>query len=174
VKHTERDFEQLSWHDCHVWGIELRVGEPDEDDWSSDLVLRLDYIVEWLCGVGEPAEFRVAPAELVFHGVTEPHIEIPWTPPAYQVAIYLPSIDRIDREPVADQKVFLDRTYYSWRIHLNRPAGGVISLGAVGFTQAPLGEPLVTPRQHLTRSERDRALQSLERADSAHPGGTLP
>jgi hypothetical protein len=34
---TEADFDHLSWHDCHIWGIELCAGDPDEADWTSDL-----------------------------------------------------------------------------------------------------------------------------------------
>jgi hypothetical protein len=158
LRHTEQDFDRLSWHDCHIRGLELRVGDPDEDDWTSDLVLHLDFIVEWLCGVGEPAQFRVAPAELVFHGVTELHLALPWSEPTYRVALYLPAIDRIEREVVTNQKVFLDRPYYAWRIRLNRPSDGEIRFGAVGFAQSTLGPALLTSRQHLTARERERAL----------------
>jgi hypothetical protein len=37
---TEADFEQLSWHDCHIWGMEFQTGDPDEDDWTSDVIPR--------------------------------------------------------------------------------------------------------------------------------------
>src|SRR5262249_11194595 len=76
VTQTEADFEQMSWHDCHIWRIEFRVGEPEDDDWTSDLVLGLDFILEWLCGVDGSATFKIAPATLVFHGVTDPKIAI--------------------------------------------------------------------------------------------------
>ena len=74
--YTEADFDRLSWHDCHIWGIELRAGDPDDGDWTSDLVLDIDFIVEWICGTGGGGQFRVAPATLVFHGVTDPKIDI--------------------------------------------------------------------------------------------------
>jgi hypothetical protein len=44
---TEADFDELSWHDCHIWAQRFDVGSPEEDDWTSDLVLDLDFIVEW-------------------------------------------------------------------------------------------------------------------------------
>jgi len=53
--YTEADFGRLSWHDCHVWRVELRAGDPDEQDWTSDLVLDVDYIVEWPGGHNGPA-----------------------------------------------------------------------------------------------------------------------
>ena len=159
MRHTDADFERLSWHDCHVWGLELRVGDPHEDDWTSDLVLRLDYILEWICGVDGGGQFRVAPAELVFHGVTDPEVGIRWGQSGFQVSLSLPSIDRIERALVQDQRVFLDRPYYRWRVGLNWPDGGELAFGAVGFTQTLLGEPLLTQdRQHLTLSERARVL----------------
>lgn len=155
--YTETDFERLSWHDCHIWGVALRVGDPDEDDWTSDLALDIDFIVDWICEVaGGDARFRVAPATLTFHGVTDLRIRIDWGDSGFQVALHEVSIDRIEREPVREQKVHLDRPYYSWRIRLNWPQTGEIVFGAVGFTQTLLAEPVLTDRQHLSLSERDR------------------
>ncbi|PYS48292.1 MAG: hypothetical protein DMG13_25820 [Acidobacteria bacterium] len=62
MTHTEADFDRLSWHDCHIWALELRAGEPDDEDWTSDLALDIDFIVEWICGVSCDVQFRVAPA----------------------------------------------------------------------------------------------------------------
>lgn len=39
-------FEAFSWHDCHIWDIELRAGDFDTGDWCSDLVLDIGYIAE--------------------------------------------------------------------------------------------------------------------------------
>ena len=25
----------MSWHDCHIWGVDLRAGNADEGDWTS-------------------------------------------------------------------------------------------------------------------------------------------
>lgn len=156
MAYTEADFERLSWHDCAVWGIEVRAGEPDEGDWTSDLALDLDYIVEWVGGAGAPVRFRVAPATLVFHGVTDPRIAVDWGPSSHQVAIHPMAIDRIERAPLRDQRVYLDRPYYRWTIRLNWPQGGEIVLGAVGFTQTLRAEPALVDRQSLSRRERAR------------------
>jgi len=152
VTHTEADFERLSWHDCHLWGIELRAGDPDEGDWTSDLALDIDFIAECVRGGG----YRVAPATLVFHGVTDPKINIDWGRSGFQVALHEASIDTIERERIQDQKVHLDRPYWSWRIRLNWPAGGEIAFGAVGFTQALRAEPVLCERAHLSLTERNR------------------
>ncbi|MGH2362971.1 MAG: hypothetical protein ACRDGM_20780, partial [bacterium] len=85
-----------------------------------------------------------------------PRIDIDWGRSGFQVALHGVSIDRIERERVHDQKVYLDRPYYSWRILLNWPRGGEIAFGAVGFTQTLLAEPALTNQQHLSRQERSR------------------
>jgi hypothetical protein len=33
--YPEADLDRLCWHDCHIWGIELRAGDPDDGDWTS-------------------------------------------------------------------------------------------------------------------------------------------
>ena len=152
MTHTEADFERLSWHDCHIWGIELRVGDPDEGDWTGDLALDFDFIVEWV----RRGQYRVAPATLVFHGVTDPRIDIDWGRSGFQVALHTVTIDSIERERIQDQKVHLDRPYYSWRIRLNWPAGGEIALGAVGFTQTLRAEPVFSETECLSWTERNR------------------
>lgn len=156
MTHTEADFERLSWHDCHIWGLDFHVGQADEDDWTSDVVLDIDFITEWMCGVTGGAQFCVAPATLAFHGVTDPRIMIDWGRSGFQAALHGVSIDRIDRERVNNQKVYLDRPYYSWRILLNWPKAGEIAFGAVGFTQTLLTEPVLTDKQHLSLRERSR------------------
>ena len=162
TSYTEADFGRLSWHDCHVWRVELRAGDPDEQDWTSDLVLDVDYIVEWLCGVGGGGQFRVAPATLVFHGVTDLRINVDWGRSGFQCALHELSIDGIEREPIQDQKVYLDRPYYRWTIHLNWPAAGEMVFGAAGFTQTLRGEPALMEKQSLSRRQRDRAASNAE------------
>jgi len=157
--YTDAEFEELSWHDCHLFAFELRVGDPDEGDWTSDLVLTLDVITEWVCGIDGGAQFRVAPATLVFHGVTDLHLNVDWGRSGFQVSLHEISIDRIERQRIQDQKIFLDRPYYQWTIRLNWPAGSQISFGAVGFTQSLLAEPVLTENPWLSRSARSRGAQ---------------
>ena len=134
--HTETNFDQLSWHDCPIWGLQFHVGDPDANDWTRDLVLDIDFILEWICGVGEGVQFRIAPATLVFHGVTDLKIHIDWETSGFQLSLHEVTIGHIERKRLEKQKVHLDRPYYSWQITLNWPQGGEITFGAVGFTQA--------------------------------------
>ena len=161
--HTEAEFDQLSWHDCHIWGFELRAGNPDDDDWTSDFAFDIDFIVEWICGVDGGAQFKVAPATLVFHGVTDPRIDIACETGVF-VSLHPLSMDRVDRVRVEDQKVYLDRPYYEWTIRLSWPSGGCVAFGAVGFTQTLQAEPLVTERQCLSRRLREH-LKSKRSSD---------
>jgi hypothetical protein len=154
--YTDADFDHLSWHDCSIWAIELRAGNPTEGDWTSDLALDIDFVVEWICGVDGRGQFRLAPASLVFHEVTDPKINIDWGSSAFQAALHPVSIGRIEREQIRDQKVHLDRPYYSWKISLNWPDGGEIAFGAVGFTQTLHAEPILTKNQYLSLNERIR------------------
>jgi hypothetical protein len=154
--YTEADFEHLSWHDCHVWRIDLHAGDPAASDWTSDLVLDVDFIAEWLCEIDGGGQFRVAPATLAFHGVTDLRINIDWGRSGFRSTLHEVSIDRIERAPIPDQKVYLDRPYYSWTIRLNWPASGEIAFGAVGFTLTLWAEPIVIGEQRLSRRERQR------------------
>jgi hypothetical protein len=160
---TESDFENLSWHDCTIWGFALRHGDPAEDDWTSDVVLDIDFIVEWVrsetcdleSGGACVLQFKVAPATLTFHGVTDLRVELQSPSSGFQLVPPLISITSIQRERVQHQKVHLDRPYYSWTIKLdNCMTGGVISFGAVGFTQVLRAQPRLTKNQNLTLRER--------------------
>ncbi|MBZ5575144.1 MAG: hypothetical protein LAP40_01130 [Acidobacteriia bacterium] len=154
--YTESDFEQLSFHDCHIYALDLRTADADVGEWVSELALDIDYILEWICPIGAAAQFRVAPASLVFHNITDLSIGIDWGDSGFRTSLHPVSIDALEREPVADQKVHLDRRYYSWKVRLNWPRAGVIGFGATGFTLAPSGDGIVTGRQRLSIAERQR------------------
>lgn len=154
VTYTETDFDHLSWHDCHLWGLELRVGDPEKGDWTSDLAFDLDVIVAWSCGLGGRATFQVAPATLVFHGVTDLKLDVDWGRSGFRTALHPVSIHGLERERVQRQQVYLDRPCYRWRLRLNWPAGGDIVFGAVAFTQTLRAASISTERQYLSLSER--------------------
>ena len=52
---TEADFDGLSWHDNPIYGFFI---DNDVTQWKSDLVFDIDFIVEWLCGVGSKPSLR--------------------------------------------------------------------------------------------------------------------
>ncbi|MHA1151995.1 MAG: hypothetical protein ACTSQ7_04895 [Alphaproteobacteria bacterium] len=147
-------FEELSWHDDTLYGLRFDVGDSFQGDWRADLVLDIDHIVEWICGTDGGAQFRVAPATLVFHGATDLKIAIDWGDSGDRTALHEISIDGIAREPVPDQEGYPPRQHYRWRIALNWPQGGAISFGARGFTQTLRAEPLLLDQQRLPAGPR--------------------
>lgn len=152
---SEADFERLSWHDDTIYGVRFDVGDSDRNEWHSNLVLDIDHIVEWLCDEAGGARFRVAPANLTFHNVTDLKIAVDWGDSGCQVSIHPVSIDGITREQIQNQKICLDRPYYRWRIALNWPQGGAIAFGASGFTQSLRAEPLLCDQPKLSPAERN-------------------
>ena len=158
------NYQPYHWHDNQIHGIALRTADPDRDDWTSDLSIDIDHIVEWVKTEGR-ARFRVAPATLTFHGVTD--LSLGWSHlvSGHQVGIALPWIDRIERELVKDQLVHLDRPYYAWRIVFASPPGGEISFGAWGYSQKLRKEPVLQDEQGLTFVERS-TLVEMGRLDS--------
>ena len=151
---TDAVFARLSWHDDTLYGLRLEVGDVARDDWRSELVLDLDHIVEWVCGADRSARFRVAPATLTFHDVTDLRVALDWGHSGHRTALSEPQIDRITRAAVADQKICLDRPYYRWRIAFNWPRGGEIGFGASGFSQTLRAAPALLDQQRLPPADR--------------------
>ena len=151
---TDSDFESLSWHDNIVYGLRLDVGDAKRGNWRSDLILDIDHIVEWVRA--EPAEmrFRVAPATLTFHNVTDLRIAVDFGDSGGQIMMNELSIATIMREAIADQKTCLDRTYYRWLIELNLPRGGEIAFGASGLTQDLRADPVFLEDQRFSVLDR--------------------
>jgi hypothetical protein len=71
---TERDFDQMSWHDCRLHGIGFI---DDFNPHLHELRLDIDYILKWCEGTGsDESGFWISPATLVFDAF-EDHVEIP-------------------------------------------------------------------------------------------------
>ncbi len=151
----ESAFDRYAWHDDSVYGVALRLGDPAANDWRSDLVLDTDHIAEWVRD-GAAVRFLVAPATLVFHGVSDLRIDIDWGLRGWQVAPSPPTIDHVERErvPASEQRIYLDRPYYAWRIEFSSPPGGSISFGAVGFELALRAEPVLHDEQRMPAALR--------------------
>ena len=148
------DFEGLSWHDDTLYGLRFDVGDSFQGDWHADLVLDIDHIVAWVRGAAGKFQFRVAPATLVFHGVTDLKIAIDWGDSGDRTALHDVSIEAITREPVPNQEGYPAREHYRWRIALNWPQGGEIGFGARGFTQTLRAEPVLLDQQRLAAGTR--------------------
>ena len=136
------DFESMSWHDCHVHAIRVTEGQNG----SGELELDLDYIVEWI-KQPEGITFRLIPAVLQFHEVTDLKVQLDWATPTAALGPF--SLDRIER-------VSIQRAHYTattWCLHVNWPSGS-IAFEAAGFVQEAWGREVVSRNQYLRRSER--------------------
>jgi hypothetical protein len=145
-------FVPHAWHDNPVYAIRLAIGDPDVQDWRSDLVLDIDHILAW--PDQDRGQFQVVPATLTFHHAADLVIAVDCGDTGGQVALHELSIDCITRERVPDQKVCLDRPYWRWRIALNWPQGGAIAFAGSGYTQVLRGTPMLSDTPRLPAGRR--------------------
>ncbi len=151
---SELDFDTMSWHDNIIYGLQFDIGDASVGDWTHDMILDIDYIAEWVGGGERGMRFRVAPASLTFHEVTDLRLGVDFGDSNCGTAINELSIAGITRVPVDDKKRFPDRDYYRWRIELNWPQGGEITFGGRGFTQVLRSEPVLCDEQRLPTGSR--------------------
>lgn len=162
---TQQSSDDLAWrwHDNLIYGLRLEIGESRKQDWRSDLVFDIDFIAEWLCEPSGEFRFRVAPATLAFHQVSDLSVVVEHGDSGGRTALNEWSIHEVSRVP-------LDRPfgYWRWTIQLNAPSGGRIAFCASGFTQSLRAEPILVTEQRLRRAN---APDQSEQAGDA--GGIL-
>lgn len=145
-KWTEADFGAMSWHDCHINSIAFdQAGE-----WQSDLVLGLDFIVEWLCGTDKTCRFRIAPAVLRFLNVNnlKLHFSLQFKQP-----LEIASIERAEVHPKGSKQ-------YRWTISVQpypELKENFIEFDATGFAQELTGNVIETGNQNLTEAQLKEA-----------------
>lgn len=151
TKWTEADFDKMSWHDCRISSIAL-----DQDgQWQSDLVLDLDYILEWLKGPGKFLRFRIAPAVLRFASVDNLRLNVSLK---FKEPMEIYSIERTD----LSTKVFNN---FHWTIKMQNYQGekdNLIEFDATGFIQELAGDAIETGSQNLTAKQRQKLQEEWE------------
>ena len=140
---TDADFEDMSWHDNHVHGFQIRSGEYG----AGEIDLDLDYIVEWLCAADGSCEFRLAPATLTFKEVSDLRIELDYE--AVTAGLVPFSIDGISREDGTVATESLRR----WTVKLNWPRGS-LAFRASGYTQRLRAPLRISAEQCLSEASR--------------------
>lgn len=146
IKWTEADFPDMSWHDCQVNSLSLE----QEGEWQSDLVLDLDFIVEWLRGTDKTYRFRVAPARLRFINVDNLRLDISLK---FKQPLEIYGVERTEL-PMPGYR------NYHWVIKFqNYPdlKESVIEFDATGFVQELTGRTVETAAQNLAGMERKEA-----------------
>jgi hypothetical protein len=160
TKWTDADFDSLSWHDNHVYGLSIREGSYG----AGRLVLDLDYITEWRCGLDKRCSFMLAPAELAFDEVTDLKVGIDYRGTSMGPL----SIGEIRRETIEETRRF---GRYQWRIIFNFPASEITFIGA-GFVQELRAAPVESSQQSLGWEERPRCCAvDVENDGRAAPAG---
>jgi hypothetical protein len=140
---TDRQFDEMSWHDNHVHALRIVEGVHG----AGELILDLDYILEWVKCQDDKCEFRILPATLTFKDVTSLRISLDYA--AASAALGPFSIQAIERRTER-------RGYYEaqvWRIVINWPVGE-ISFEANGFEQRGTGDPVLSTTMYLSASSR--------------------
>jgi hypothetical protein len=137
------DFEDMSWHDAHVHGF--RIVQNEGDDGSAELILDIDYIVEWLRGETH-CSFVVAQATLQFHRVSGLKLSLDYVTPGAGMCAF--SIAGIKRQPVTAY------SSYKWSMVINWPSGK-LEFDSPGFTQRTTGPSITQSGQSLVPSQRN-------------------
>ncbi len=158
---TDEDLsaDATSWHDNLIYGLHLEGPDPDAGNWNSNLILDIDHIVEWVCGTDGGVRFRVAPATLVFHHVTDLRIDIDFGGKDHRQTLNALSIAAISKQPVVAEGAAGDYEYYRWCIDLNLPQGGRITFGATAYTQTLRTEPVLIDQQRLPIKDRPHLMR---------------
>jgi hypothetical protein len=142
---SQSEFESMSWHDCQVHSIHVVEGK----DGSGELILDLDYILEWR-EKRDKYEFLLVPAKLRFHEVFGLRISIDWSTPSAAMGPF--SVTGIER--TQEERKNYKATV--WRLPINWPAGEVL-FEATGFTQESWGREVLSESQVLQAAQRSEA-----------------
>jgi hypothetical protein len=143
---TTDDFDGFQWHDNAIHGIRVEEGD---DGCLGQLILNIDFIVEWLASTDNTFSFRIAPADLAFHGVSDLIISVNYA--AATAAVQPMMIHQIHRESMTHPNGYSE---YSWKVEINWPSG-FISFKANGYTQTLRQEPVTSGAQYLSPAERN-------------------
>jgi acid stress-induced BolA-like protein IbaG/YrbA len=140
---SDQQFDEMSWHDNAVHALRIVEGIHG----AGELVLDLDYILEWVKCEGDNCEFKVVPATLTFKGVTNLRISLDYATPTAALGPF--SIHAIERRTERRQRYEAQL----WKILVNWPVGE-ISFEALGFEQRSTGDPVHSAAMCLNPSER--------------------
>ena len=139
---THEQFSEMSWHDNHVHA--LRVVEGPHG--TGELILDLDYILEWMNGP-DGYKFKIVPVALKFVGVSDLRLSLDYATPTAALGPF--SIHSIDRHTEPREHYVAE----IWKISINWPKGE-ITFEAKGYEQQATGAAVVSSSQWLQPAER--------------------
>lgn len=141
LMYSTEDFETIHWHDNTIHAFNIIEGD---DGCSGDLRLDIDFIAEWMPPVDGRYQFKVSPADLIFHNVTGLKISIDYD--SCSAALQPPTIHEIHRTPITYPNGYKS---FKWDIEINWPRNSSISFDSTGFTQAQRKEAIFSESQSL-------------------------
>lgn len=142
---TEKDYEQMGWHDCHIYGLIFQ--NDDSDRFATDLVFDIDYIFKWVHPTPPQQNFSfwVAPCTLKFENTFALTIDIDrrgGMSDMLEVAD-LCLVNKTEQET--------NKWIFEWSIELQE---GKITFKSTGLKQILRQKPTLTKSQMLTLEER--------------------
>lgn len=140
------EFEQMNWHDNAIHGIRIVEGP---DGCEGELILDIDFIIEWLQSEDKIFKFLLTPCNLSFHDVSDLVISIDYA--SSTAAIQPMMVHEIRREVFTYPNGF---STFAWVIEMNWPGKSFISFQSSGFTQVPRKAPIISSTQYLSPSDR--------------------
>jgi hypothetical protein len=142
------DFEAMQWHDVCVHGFRIVADERG----TAELVLDIDFILEWIREDDGRFRFRIAQAILQFHEVFGLRFALDYVACSAGMSAF--SIDRIERVPL--REIADDEDHFGpwrWRIDVGWPEG-FLEFESSGFSQWLVGDVLEQPAQGLQPAQR--------------------
>jgi hypothetical protein len=136
---TEVDFDQMSWHDCHIHAFSFND--------NFELLLDIDYLFEWVLPKkgSKYYKFWIAPCTLVFENVYNIELESEHKQPI---------IDYIGRSNPQRPKnaEYIGKDFeYDWDIVM---ISGEMTFKSVGFKQYVRQSPIFIGAQKLNLEDR--------------------
>ena len=134
--YSEEDLDRLCFHDCHVKAISWQASKYE-------IVLHIDYIVEWIQPESPGAVFRfwICPAEIRFQNVDGARLQMDW-----KGGLPKCIIDGIIRGESRRAPTGVEESF--WDIEFIEPAGSM-SLWATGWKLVFTGSPVLSHSQTL-------------------------
>ncbi len=121
VRHT--------FHDDSIYGLKFVGPDPDNHDWTSELHLDIDHIVEWIKADNGRFRFRISQALLVFESVSNLHVSIAFS----NTNIFPLPIDSILRSSQPVVARVPEHREFQWEIKLNDLNDGKIEFWSTGY-----------------------------------------
>jgi hypothetical protein len=123
----------------------------EKDEYRYQLVLDIDFILEWIRGVSGRYSFAVAPAHLTFDVVGPIRVNLDL---AFKEDMIIDRIERENVATVAEKRAGFTKQRYSIHLHTNSGAENVITFEGGGFVQELYGKVRLQSGQWLESGER--------------------